>query len=250
MEGEVAQGFRISIRANHLHSIPEFNPHRLNGGPDWKAVKRIVNKQDSITAFGRDLRKKPAPAQQRAYFASSFARTPEVAAAYEARAAKDLEKYLTIGDELHCRLFGDVEAVDPKSGKTIAAQVAASETALVLQRNNFPYILNEKVKHFVLWTRGQLDTFRTKDIRRIVSSNLGIGKKHVLAYKQPEGLNSVPNVSHWQIFVRAKALPKGFQEDQPILISNMALSKKVQNIKQNRTLVRALLVVGGILIFA
>jgi len=210
-EGEVAylQGFRMSIRGKPSAAV------------DWKACKKIVKKKDYI----------------------KFSRTPAVAAAYEVTAAKDLQRFATIGDEVNVRLFGALELEDPKSGKTIAAQIAANETALVLMLNRFPYTVTNEVKHYVLWTRGQLDGFKSKDVRRIVSANLGIGKKHVLAFQQPEGFNSVPNVSHWQVFVEAKALPSGLG-DQPRVISNTALSTKVAKIEKNKRIGRMALFIG------
>jgi len=213
-EGSVAQRLRISIRGTPV-SAPA----------NWKNVKRIVKKKDF----------------------TKFTRTPETAAAYEAKAAKDLERYLTLGDQLHVEFFGALDMVDPSSGKTIAAQVAAAgQTALVLARNNFPYNLAEDVKHFVLWSRGQ--DFSTKEVREIVSTTLGIRKKHVRAYEQAEFLTSVPNVKHWQVFVEAKALGDayiaGFNDAQPIRISNDALATIMAKLRKRKKIGRILLVAG------
>lgn len=196
------QGLRISIRGTSS-SAPE----------TWKGVKHILKKKEY----------------------TKFTRTPEVAAAYEVRAAKDLERYVTIGDEIQVRQFGALEAVDPATGKMIAQPRAASSSpALVITPNAFPYNVSKDIVHLVLWSRDPQD-LPIKEVKAIVSSTLGIKKKEFLAYENPKELKSVPNVRHWQVFVKAKALDANHQmrgEDAAIPISEEALAAVRAHIKK------------------
>jgi len=214
-EGGVAQGLRISIRGTKV-AKPE----------NWKGVKRILKKKEY----------------------TKFTRTPEAAAAYEARAAKDLQRYATIGDEIQVRFFGALEAVNPATGKYEAQApglcAEAAQPALVISPNAFPYNLTDDIEHFVLWSREHHD-FSTKEVKAIVRSTLGIRKKDFLVYENPDELKSVPNVRHWQVFVKAKALgDHGIREDQPIRISKRDLSDVQAKLKKRQKIGRILIMAG------
>jgi len=203
----VKQGLRISIRGTSA-SKPE----------DWKSVKKILKKKEY----------------------TKFSRTPEVAAAYEARAAKYLERYATIGDELQVRFFGALEAVDA-SGKVVATPAAANPIALVLSPNAFPYNLSKDIEHYVLWSREPTTLEpgnRVKQVQAVICSTLGIKKSDFLAYENPHELKSVPNIRHWQIFVKAKALGDHVcHEEEPITISNDAVHTVLAKLAKRKRII-------------
>eukprot|EP00741_Cyanophora_paradoxa_P001299 tig00000478_g1255.t1 len=121
---------------------------------------------------------------------------------YYAFAARILEGYETVGDELLERLWGFPLVPSAARPGTVRADRGGKEVPpgarALLRNNNFPYELAEEVTHHVLWS---LDPMSPAQVRALLEGELR-GRRWVF-YENPPAKKTVPTIWHVQVFSAA-----------------------------------------------
>ena len=99
------------------------------------------------------------------------------------------------GDLPYLNLFlKDTEEFEDRSG------IKAENSFILLTMNNFPYDLEDGVQHWLVWSnRGyQLDSIRSV-LRETLHENI-----EWQLYENAPHLKSIPEISHYQLFIRKR----------------------------------------------
>jgi hypothetical protein len=105
------------------------------------------------------------------------------------------EQYQSGTDYILISKFGYDSIKDPNTGKWQAVKPLTNVTEKILILNDFPYCVEDRVVHYVLWKReGSIDESEIVDARKELAERLHT--EDILFWANPLNLQSLPEIHH------------------------------------------------------
>lgn len=124
-----------------------------------------------------------------------IARKPDILANYMDFREKILKQWRSMDDYIKFKYLIKKYQID-KEGKYYTEN--SEKIIYALEKNKFPYNIEEKYKHMVLWATAPLSA---EEIEKILTENYGENRDNRYWFEQPISLKSVKGVWHVHIFV-------------------------------------------------
>jgi hypothetical protein len=124
-------------------------------------------------------------------------RDAAVLAALKARMTETKKRWSSTADMIRHRFFG-VEARLDGEGRLSAAPLPADEQRWAWMPNEFPYLCEAGIEHWLLWMNVRVDD---AEIERQIAQRVPTGSEYCWAPQKTE-CQTIPAIFHVQVFVR------------------------------------------------